>query len=461
MISSASDEMAPTLAVPARRSGGWARLGLILRARDDWLEAFGEEAYEAPFLERRLLWRRSVILNDPAAVKRVLLDNADNYCKTLIARRLLEPGLGKGLVTMEGEAWRRHRRILAPAFDYQSLGSYAPMINAATATVLQNWARRTPGAAVDIAQQMNRMALAIIARTMFSLGPDAFEHDVARAVRVYQQKLHPSLVDLLGLPDWVPRFRQEWVARRGLAGFHAAIDRIIAARRAAVAAGRQDLLWRLLTARDEATGEALSAQEVHDHVVTILMAGHETVSVALAWTWYLISQHPRVEAKLHAELDSVLHGRAPGFEDLARLPYTRMVIEESMRLYPPAHTMSRQALGPDELCGRRIGKGTVVLILPWLLHRHRRFWERPDRFEPERFDPARAEARPRFAYIPFGAGPRICIGAAFAMMEATLVLAHLAQHFRLRLVPGHPVEPAGLITLRARHGLRMRIEPRT
>ncbi|HZT52364.1 MAG TPA: cytochrome P450 [Stellaceae bacterium] len=456
MMAGASEE---TLAVPARRGGGWSRLGLVLRARDDWLETFGEEAYEAPFLEQRLLWRRNLVINDPAAVKQVLLDNAANYGKTAIARRLLEPGLGKGLITMEGENWRRHRRILAPSFDHQRIAAYAPMMLAAADAVLADWDRRPDGAVVDMAQQMNRMALAIIARTMFSLGPDALAHDVAQAVRVYQEKLRPSLLDLLGLPEWLPRLRQQWGARRSLSGFHAAIERIIAARRERPGGGRQDLLWRLLAARDD-EGRGLTGTEVHDHVVTILMAGHETVSVALAWTWYLLARHPREEARLHAELDGVLAGRAPGHDDLARLSYTRMVLEESMRLYPPAHTMSRVALGDDVLCGRRVRKGTVLLILPWLLHRHRRLWERPERFEPERFHPDRAEARPRFAYIPFGAGPRICIGAAFAMTEAMLTLARLAQRYRARLVPGHPVEPHGLITLRARHGIRMVLERR-
>jgi cytochrome P450 len=199
---------------------------------------------------------------------------------------------------------------------------------------------------------------------------------------------------------------------------------------------------------------------VRDQVVTIFMAGHETTAQALAWTWYLLSQHPAAEAKLHDELTSVLEGRAPRHEDLANLPYTRMVIEESMRLYPPAHTLARQPIVTDEVLGHRIPAGAVVLIVPWLLHRKPSLWENPDRFEPERFSAERASARPRFSYIPFGAGPRICIGAAFAMAEAMLILATIAQRYRLHLKPGHPVEPQGLITLRPRYGLRMTLERR-
>jgi len=199
---------------------------------------------------------------------------------------------------------------------------------------------------------------------------------------------------------------------------------------------------------------------VRDQVVTIFMAGHETTAQALSWTWYLLSQHPAVEAKLHDELSAVLAGRTPRHDDIASLRYTRMVIEESMRLYPPAHTTARQPIATDEVLGHRIPAGAEVLIVPWLLHRKPSLWERADRFEPERFAPERAASRPRFAYIPFGAGPRICIGAAFAMEEAMLILATIAQRYRLRLKPGHPVEPQGLITLRPRYGLQMILERR-
>ena len=204
----------------------------------------------------------------------------------------------------------------------------------------------------------------------------------------------------------------------------------------------------------------MTPKEVRDQVVTIFMAGHETTSQALSWTFYLLSQNPAAEAKLYDELAAVLAGRTPRYDDLAKLPYTRMVIEESMRLYPPAHTFGRQPIADDEVLGHRIPAGSEVLIMPWLLHRKPSLWENPDRFDPERFAPERAAARPRFAYIPFGAGPRICIGAAFAMAEAMLILATIAQRYRLRLKPGFPVEPHGLITLRPRYGLKMLLEQR-
>ncbi|HEX9491475.1 MAG TPA: cytochrome P450, partial [Stellaceae bacterium] len=219
-------------------------------------------------------------------------------------------------------------------------------------------------------------------------------------------------------------------------------------------------LARLLAARDEETGGGMTMQEVRNQVVTIFMAGHETTALALTWTWYLLSQHPAAEAKLHTELAAALGGRTPRHEDLGKLRYTRMVLEESMRLYPPAHTLSRAAVGDDEVLGRRIPAGAQILIVPWLLHRNPKLWDRPGAFEPERFAPERAGSRHRFAYIPFGAGPRICIGAAFAMAEAMLLLTTIAQRYRLRLKPGFPVEPQGLITLRARHGMQMLLERR-
>jgi cytochrome P450 len=220
------------------------------------------------------------------------------------------------------------------------------------------------------------------------------------------------------------------------------------------------LLARLIAARDEQTGGGMSAQEVRDHVITIFLAGHETTAMAMTWTWFLLSQHPEVESKLHAELDSVLGGRAPTHEDLGKLTYARMVVEESMRIYPPVHTIGREAIADDTLAGKRVPKGSTILISPWVLHRHLKLWDNPGRFDPERFSPERVAARPRFSYLPFGGGKRICIGAAFALAEATILLATLGQRYSLRVVPGHPVEPQGLITLRARHGMKMLLTPR-
>jgi cytochrome P450 len=218
-----------------------------------------------------------------------------------------------------------------------------------------------------------------------------------------------------------------------------------------------DLLSLLLAARDEETGKGMSDEEMRAQIATIFTAGHETTAVALTWTFYLLAMHPWAEERLHAELAAVLGARAPTAADVSRLKYTRMVLEESMRLYPPVHTMSRQALADDTVVGHAVPKGTDVMIVPWLLHRHRKLWDEPDRFDPERFAPERAGNRHRFAYLPFGGGPRICIGMGFALMEAILLLARMAQDWRLVLKPGQEVVPIGLITLRPRDGLPMRL----
>ena len=446
------------LATPPRFRGRMPLLRFLRTLRDSSVATYGEELFEEPIFERRVLWQRYLIVNVPQGIERVLLDNAGNYVKSRVARRLVEPGIGRGLLTSEGEAWRRQRRIMAPYFDHRSLMSYAPVMTDAATAVLARWDGFPDGAPLDISVEMMRLTLRIIARTMFSADADDVGPIVEEAVGRYQVEVRPGLFDLLNLPDWVPRpGTRNW--------FHIfdRLDQVIERmmRRERGAGGeRKDLLARLLEARDAETGHGMAPREVRDQVVTIFMAGHETTALALTWTWYLLSQHPAEEAKFHAELDRVLGGREPRFEDLAELRYTRMVLEESMRLYPPAHTMSREALADDEIEGHRVAKGSVVSIVPWVIHRHRLLWDRPDVFDPERFAPDRGATRPRFAYIPFGGGPRICIGAGFAMTEALIILAMLGQRYRLRLAPGAAVEPVGLITLRPRHGLPMMLERR-
>lgn len=447
---------AATLAAPPRFRGRMPLLRFLRTIRDSSVATYGEEMFEQAIVERRVLWQRYVIINAPRGIQHVLLDNAGNYVKSRVARRLVEPGIGRGLLTSEGETWRRQRRIMAPAFDHRSLMGYAPAMTEATAAVLARWGELPDGAPLDIAQEMMRLTLRIIARTMFSTDADDVSTIVEEAVGRYQVEVRPGLLDLLNLPDWVPR-----PATRPWFHIFDQLDRVIdrLMRREPAAAGdRKDLLARLLEARDAETGRAMEPREVRDQVVTIFMAGHETTAQALSWTWYLLSQHPAEEAKFHAELERVLGGQTPRFEDLAELRYTRMVLEEAMRLYPPAHTMSREALGDDVIEGHGVAKGSVVSIVPWLIHRHRLLWEKPDVFDPERFAPERVSARPRFAYIPFGGGPRICIGASFAMTEALIILAMLGQRYRPRLAPGAAIEPVGLITLRPRHGLPMLLE---
>jgi cytochrome P450 len=460
MMSSDDSVIAPVLPAPVPRRGRMPIFEFFRTLRDNMVATYGEEAYERDIVERKMFGRRRFLVNDPAAVKHVLLDNAANYQKTEITRRLLEPGLGKGLITSEGETWRQHRRTMSPAFDYRSIAAYAPIMTQAARDLLEDWSGLGEDTPVEVGTAMMQTTLTIISRTMFSSDSDRVVGIMERGAGRYQAQMRPNMMDFLGFPAWLAGLGRIRVADRTLGEFDAEIDRLIALRSSDPENGPKDLLARLIAARDEQTGGGMTAQEVRDHVITIFMAGHETTAMAMTWIWYLLSQHAAVEAKLHAELDAVLGGRAPGSQDLDKLTYTRMVVEESMRLYPPVHTIAREALADDTVAGRRIPAGSAVLISPWVLHRHRRLWRDPGRFDPERFSPDEAAARARFSYLPFGGGRRICIGAAFAMAEATLLLAAIAQRLRLRLVPGHPVEPQGLITLRPRHGMKMLLERR-
>jgi cytochrome P450 len=452
--------IAPALPAPTPRRGRLPVFEFFRTLRDNMIATYAEEAYEDDIVERKMFGRRRFLVNDPAAIKHVLLDNAANYQKTEITRRILEPGLGRGLITSEGETWRRHRRTMSPAFDHRSIASYAPLMTAAAQEMLADWRKLGAGASIDVATAMMGLTLNIISRTMFSSDSDHIVAIMERGAGRYQAQMRPNMMDFLGLPAWLAGLGRIRVANRTLGEFDTEIDRLIKLRSRNPENGPKDLLARLIEARDEQTGGGMTAQEVRDHVITIFMAGHETTAMAMTWTWYLLSQHPAEEAKLHAELAAVLGGRAPNSEDLSKLTYTRMVIEESMRLYPPVHTIGREALADDTLAGRRVPKGSAVLIAPWVLHRHRKLWHDPGRFDPERFSAEQTAARARFTYLPFGGGRRICIGAAFATAEATILLAAVAQRYRLRLVPGHSVEPQGLITLRARHGMRMVLTPR-
>jgi cytochrome P450 len=452
---------APILPAPVPRPRRLSFFEFVGALRDSAIDSFAQEAYELDIVERKIFGRRLYVLNDLAAIKHVLIDNAANYQKTEITRRVLEPGLGKGLITSEGETWRQHRRAMSPAFDHRSIAAYTPVMTGAAAELLGEWDRVPAQTGIDIQTAMMAVTLNIISRTMFSSDSDDIVTIMARSAGRYQTEMRPNIMDMMGWPKWLADLPRNGVALRTLGEFDRVIDRLIDERTRAPGNYPKDLLARLIAARDEQGGGGMSAQEVRDHVITIFLAGHETTAMALTWTWFLLSQHPHEESKLHAELDSVLGGRAPTYEDLSKLTYTRMVVEESMRIYPPVHTIAREAIGADTLVGRPIAKGSTILIAPWLLHRHVKLWENPGRFDPERFSPERSAARPRFAYLPFGGGRRICIGAAFALAEATVLLAALAQRYSLRVVPGHKVEPQGLITLRARHGMKMLLSPRS
>ncbi|MGH6870977.1 MAG: cytochrome P450 [Rhizomicrobium sp.] len=429
--------------------------------RDNPLATIPRAAYVEPVWVSKTVLGDAVIVSDPAGIKRMLLDNVANYPKADLERGFLGAAFGDGLLVSEGEKWRSHRRIMSPAFDMRSLTTYIPAMTERAEACADAWSALAPGSAMDIADEMTRLTLQIISRTMFSADAADMGETVGETMHKGQQQLTISLVDFLPLIGPLHMAMTMRRVHRTFAALDSAMYRLIAARGQAPSGAPRDLLDRLIAARDGDSGAGMSDKEVRDEVVIIFLAGHETTAVAMTFVWYLLSQHPDAEAKLHAELAQVLGGRTPGQADLANLPYTRMVIEETMRLYPPAPGLAgRAALEDDEICGQPVRKGQMIGIFPWVLHRHEKLWDDPLRFDPERFSPERSAGRPRFAYLPFGGGPHICIGAQLAMMEATLLLATLAQRFRLRLAPGQDIELQARITLRPKDGMRMTVERR-
>ena len=413
-----------------------------------------QAAYEQAVVRQTSPIGAYYVVADPEGVKRVLLDNVANYPKTEMERRFFSVIFGDGLLSSEGETWRSHRRAMAPAFAPPSVAAYAPAMIEETLAFRDRWDQAPPDEPIDVARDMTRLTLQIISRTMFSTDGSSLAQIMEDAVSGAMATLQVGLLDFVpGIDRLRVRARKKRVAQV-FAELDAAVARLIAEREANP--GGDDLLGRLIAARDAETGARMTAQEVRDQMITIFVAGHETTAAAMAWIWYLLSQHPAEEAKLHAELDAVLGGRAPTLEDLPSLPYARMVADEAMRLYPPAPgTSTRIALAADEICGVKIPKGAYITVIPWVTHRHRKLWERPERFEPERFAKAASAGRPRFAYLPFGGGPRVCIGASLALSEILIVLAVLAQRYRLALAPGHEVELRHQVTMRPLGGLPM------
>jgi cytochrome P450 len=316
-----------------------------------------------------------------------------------------------------------------------------------------------PAEPFDIASEMTGLTLDVITRTMFSADMSAEVENLKQSMRTVLLSSRPTLADMLGLPRWFPRTGSK-LLYRAIAELDQVVNRILASRRQSGEAG-EDLLSLLLSARDEETGAGLSDHQLRDEIMTIFLAGHETTANALAFTWYLLATHPDVDARLHGEIDRVLGGRTPAHADIAQLRYTRMVFEETMRLYPPAYSLSRTAIGPDVIGGVTVPPGAIINIYPYVTHRNPVLWPDPERFDPDRFDPHRAAGRHRFAYLPFGGGPRICIGQGFAMTEAIIVIASVAQRFRFSLAPGHTVQPIGALTLRPRGGVWVKAEARS
>jgi cytochrome P450 len=404
---------------------------------------------------------KAILFRDPEHIRRIFVDNAANYTKQTRGYAKAKLVLGDGLVTSEGELWQRQRRIATPAFHRQRVAAFAGVMTGATVGMLEEWRAKTKhGQPLDVFGEMMRVTLKIALQTLMGVSAEREIDELSPAVTGVLERTNDIITNPFSLPPGVPTPK----SRRFLRAIHT-LDRFVydtIAKRRAEANGASsrpdDLLSMLMSARDEQTGEGMSDKQLRDEAVTILIAGHETVANTLSWAFHLLGQHPQIFNELRAELDQMLNGRLPTFEDLSKLTFTRAVIEESMRLYPPAWMIGRAAKDADVVGRFLVPAGTFVLVSPYVTHRHPALWDDPDRFDPRRFLDGRADRLPKFAYLPFGGGQRFCIGSNFAMMEATLVLATLAQRVRLTPVPGFSVEPFAMITLRPKHGLRMTAE---
>lgn len=442
---------------PFPRAKPLNRLGVLLALRNNPISIWTERHFNEPVLAGQGLRGWGAFVADPAGIRRVLVDNAENYPKDALQRKVLAPGLGDGLLTAEDELWRRTRRILAPLFTPRRVSGFSAAMSDCAEAAAARLARQRPGRVIDVSEAMTRATFEILSATLFSngLAGDAASFSAA-LTRYFNTQGVIDPLDIFDAPAFLPRLGS-LRARPALAFFEARVTAIVAARRAQIETGGaapDDLLTALLTARDAATGEGLSEREAGANIVTFIGAGHETTANTLTWTLFLLSTAPDIRAAVEAEADAAAPGAA---FDLAAFPMTRAVVEEAMRLYPPVALLSRQAIEDDVVAGEPIPAGAVVAISPWVLHRHRALWSAPDSFQPERFLPRARENIDRFAYLPFGAGPRICIGLGFALQEAVMVLAALARRVRLDYAGDAPPEPRQRITVRPKDGMPMRV----
>lgn len=438
-------------------------LAFLLAVRRNPLTTWTERHFEEPVLTGEGVLGRITVANDPAVIRHVLVDNAANYRKDDLQLRVLAPGLGRGLLTAEGEEWRLQRRTIAPIFTPRHVAGFLPVMVEAAERLVRRWQRRSEGRVVDVSLEMTRVTLDVLEKTIFTRGVPRDPDALGRAVTRYFEGLgRVDPVDVFGFPSWFPRIGR-LRARPAIRFFEELVGELIETRKALLARGEpapRDLLTLLLEASDPETRRGLSDVDVRANIVTFIGAGHETTANALSWSLYLLSQDERARARIEREADEVLGDGEWRQGHLDRLVYTRAVIEEAMRLYPPVPFMSRAAIADDRIGELHIPAGSVVTVAPYVLHRHKTLWDRPDAFRPERFLPEERGRIDRFAYLPFGAGPRVCIGASFALQEAMIVLASIVRAVRLDLVTGHEVVPLHRITLRPSGGLPMRLTQR-
>jgi len=400
----------------------------------------------------RLGPQEAFFLNHPDYIKDVLVTSHSSFHKGLALQRAKRL-LGEGLLTSEDEVHRRQRRLAQPAFHRSRIASYAGVM---TTYGLQTSARWRDGDTLDMSAEMMQLTLGIVGKTLFDADVVSDAQEVGEAMTVVMDLFNTITIPFFELIQKLPlpQLRRFDAAKARL---DAIIYRLIEQRRLA-GEDRGDLLSMLLLAQDtEVDGGGMTDEQLRDELMTIFLAGHETTANALTWTWYLLSQNPEAETRLHEEIDRVLAGRVPGFDDVAKLKYTEMVLAESMRLYPPAWALGRLAMEDFEIGGYMVTKKSLVLMSQYVMHRDPRYFAEPFKFNPERWTSEARESRPQFSYFPFGGGPRRCIGEGFAWMEGILLIATIARQWQMRLVPNHPVVLKPVITLRPKHGMRMTV----
>ena len=442
---------------PPRAPDSMTMLGRMAAMRVSPIGTWGQRAYEEDIIRGRFFAHSSFILNTPDSIRHVLVDNYENYTRTPASIRVLRPMLGEGLLIAEGRTWKYQRRTLAPAFTPRAVGSLVPHMIAATDETIAKL-QAASNAPVDLREAMQRMTLEIAGRTMFSFGMERHGAALRDFVMEYGASLaRPHFLDLLLPLSWPSpqdfsraRFRKRWTQFVGM---------LMAERRAAgknEGAPPRDLFDLMGAARDPDTGEAFTDEQLGDQVATMILAGHETTATALFWSLYLVALDPATQDQLAAEVkDATVNGAL----DIERLKFTRAVVDETMRLYPPAFLIARAAAAPDTIAGMPVKKNDIVLIAPWLLHRHEKLWRDPNAFIPSRFMPP-SPPPDRFAYLPFGVGARVCIGAHFALVEATLALAKMIGAFRVGLLDKEPVMPVGVVTTQPDRSPMFRITSR-
>ncbi len=444
--------MNPTPSRAPGPRGNWL-LGNLPDFRRDVLGLMRQSAADFGDVVRFRLGPQIVhLLNHPDHVRHVLQTHHQNFDKRTRSAGFIKSVTGDSLLTSNGEFWQRQRRLAQPAFHRQHLVGYARQMTTATTELVQRWQARSDATApLDIAREMMRLTFTIVGRTLFSTDVGTDADTLERAMAVILPHTFGRLGRIFNWPDWAPtptnrRFQA------ALRDVNEVVYRIIAEhrRRATDAAPDRDLLDTLMRVRDGETGVGFTDEQLRNETVTFLLAGHETTANALTWTFHLLSEHPEVATRLRGEIREALGNRVPTLEDLPRLTGVKHVLQESMRLFPPIWIIERRVVSEDEVGGFRLSAGSTVVLAPYVLHRHPKFWDQPERFDPTRF----AHSVPE-AYLPFGAGPRFCIGSEFAMLEAQLILSQILQTYQLRRQPGHPVEPLPGITLRTRHGLPM------